>query len=155
MNIKKDVVKDVAIASGVCLIVCLGIGLTISLQDPKPTEQVKATKSSEPSKFYELAEITTTVAPTTTTTVKLEVNPDLAICAQALYDIEPVIRSYYDAMRNYEDAYILNHEPYSGEAQGFGKTNEKVGDQLYSEQWKIFLDHCNKYVTDRRPNGQE
>lgn len=155
---KKDVIKDVGIASLVCLAVCLTIGLLISSQDPKvkATRQGKAVEAVKPSTFEQLAEITTTtVTPATVPVVKTAVNPDLAICSQALYDIESVIRSYYDAMRNYEDAYILNHEPYSGEAQGFGQTNEKVGDQLYNEQWGIFLEHCDKYVTVRRASGQE
>ena len=77
----------------------------------------------------------------------------LKICAQALYDMELVRRSYFDAMRNYESAYILNEQPYSEQAWQFGVDNERVGDAELEKQWKIFTDHCDKYVTNRRPNS--
>lgn len=134
------------------------IAVDWSLSNKAKTTKTKAsitTTTNGIEKFEELAatETTTTLAPQIKTQTIIKENPDLAICAQALYDMAPVIRSYFDAMRNYENAYILNHEPYSKEAWEFGVANERQGDSDYEKQWKIFTEHCDKYVTNHRPNN--
>jgi len=86
--------------------------------------------------------ITETVTETVTEQID---NPEtlskLEKCSQAFYDLGPVLRAYFDAMRAYE----------SGQ-NNYGRINEDEGERLYAEQANIFYRYCDEHVTNRQPS---
>jgi hypothetical protein len=137
----RQIIAIIAATAIVCTAVF--IALPSANSEPQTTRQTRPTTTTTTT--------TTTTVPevhvhTVTDTIQIETeNPQtirhLEACAQAFHDLQPVFRTQFDAMRAYQSGF-----------EDQGRELENQAELLYGTQYRIYLEACDTYVTNRQPN---